>query len=143
MTSMVVASGLCLSALLAACSGVAVPDPAPGPSAPEWRPPSGPVTAYQRLNPTDEQDRTIFLSADGTCYVPAAAADRSGPPVPEPVPCPGPMRTDPAWAACADGVLLVEGVDPLTCVCTPLHDPQPRASPCAAEALTRRGAKTR
>lgn len=119
-------------------------DEGPAPrSAPEWRAPAGPVTAYQRLNPTDEQDRTIFRSGDGTCFVPAAAADRSAPPAPEPVPCPGPMQTDPAWAACADGVLLVEGVEPLTCTCSPLHDPQPRASPCAAEALTRSKAPAR
>ena len=120
-----------------ACSAA----PAPQIQAPpQWRGPSGPVTRFQQLNPRDEEDREIQRDAKGGCFIWTATPSPADLDPTLAVPCPGPMVTDPAWAACSGGNLHVQTVQPLECACSWMMSNPPRPSEtaaCPAETITR------
>lgn len=85
----------------------------------------------RRMNPEDASARTIYLAADGTCYVelPFQEPPSSGgqPQPQEAIVCPEAMR-DPVWQACVgDEIRSTENGD--DCVCDRSGNPPPPSVP--------------
>lgn len=93
------------------------------------------------VNPTDDQNRTIFSSGDGTCYIhlpfpaltPGEERQPGTPPPSVPTQCPESMN-DPTWKNCSGGTIHAnEQAD--TCVCFVMGNPPypPRRTQCPAK----------
>lgn len=138
-----------VSTLAAAC-GTAEPirgnPPAPVRNPPE-QPQPPPLAEGSVVNPRDGDGRPIYRNA-ARCYVELPFDEPPTAVVPPPtkeVPCPAEMTSDPAWAECAGGAVVLSKVGPPpSCKCMVMGNPPPpeRDVACPADVAARAGGST-